>query len=237
MFNFEYIKDILKRNILAISSIAFGVISLFLSIGIVLLNDRNCDNVCESDTLAYLEVESNQSSVDVETVVRVKVDVKGAVKKPGVYELEIGSIVDDAIKLAGGVTSKGVTTNINLSRRVSDEMVVYVFTKNELEKSESANEVVCEVPKCDCETITIEECPNSNSNNNNSSSTNATKKVSINKATLEELMTLNGVGESKAKAIIEYRNENGPFKTLEDIINVSGIGSSVYEKIKDSIEL
>lgn len=241
MFDFEYIKDIFKRNFLAIFGIAFGIISLAIGIGIVLLNDKNCEEYCSKE-LAYFPVEnSREESIEIveQKKTTVKVDIKGAVKKPGVYELNIGSTVNDAIGLAGGLSSSGVTSNINLSKKVFDEMVVYVFTKSELKELKSSNQVVCEIPKCECETIKIEECTTNNSTSNKTENPNASssKKVSINNASLEELTALDGIGESKAKAIIEYRTANGPFKKVEDITNVSGIGASVYEKIKDNIEL
>ena len=132
-------------------------------------------------------------------------------------------------------------STFNLSKKINDEMVVYVFTKDELKKKEMANEVVCEVPKCECETVTITECPSVNGNdqnkNDDAQKPSSDKKVSLNKATLEELLTLDGIGESKAKAIIEYRESNGPFDKVEDIQKVSGIGEALYEKIKNQLTL
>ena len=164
----------------------------------------------------------------------IKVDVKGAVKEPKVYILEDDATVEDAIKMAGGLVGNGVTSNINLSKRLKDEMVIYVFTKEEIEKEKTDNQIVCEVPKCECETINVS-AETSIKQNNNSSNNN--DLVSINDASLEDLMTLDGIGNSKAMAIIEYRNANGPFKTIEEIKNVSGIGDSLYEKIKTKIKV
>lgn len=157
-----------------------------------------------------------------------KVDVKGAVKSPHVYSLEEGATVEDAINMAGGLNSDGVTKNINLSKRIKDEMVIYVFNEKEIEEKETKNEIVCEIPKCECEQIVIDDT---------SSNTNIkpTGKISINTAAKEELMTLNGIGESKAQEIINYRNANGNFNSIEEIKNVNGIGEAAYEKIKDYI--
>ncbi|MDO4376322.1 MAG: ComEA family DNA-binding protein [bacterium] len=156
---------------------------------------------------------------------KIFVDVKGAVKKPGVYEMSSSDRVVDAIKMAGGLKSNASTNNINLSKTVSNEMVIYVFTKSEI-----TTKVASSVP-CECETITVNNCVNNGEDADNSTS----DKVNVNKASKEELMKLNGLGESKAEAIITYRNNNGVFKTIEDIKNVSGIGDALFDKIKDFI--
>lgn len=226
MFNLEFLKDILKRNILAILGILFGIVSFLISIGIIFYNRNTLKENKEEKSIPVLTEKQDKETEEIKDV--IKVDVKGAVKKPGVYELNIGSNVLDAISIAGGVNSKGTTTNINLAKKLADEMVVYVFTKAELETKKSTNEIVCAVPKCDCETITVDP---------DYKETKPDTKISINTGSLEELMTLDGIGEAKAKAIIEYREQNGNYKVLEDLMKVSGIGASAFENIKEKIEL
>lgn len=186
----------------------------------------------------------------------IYVDLKGAVKSAGVYSVEQGSIINDVIKLAGGFTKKAYTKNINLSKKIKAEMVIYVYTKTEYKKLTTK---VVEQVECQTNTYVINDCIEngssvitSNDNDMESSSTttvnseeiinepenstsNETKLISINSATLDELMTLDGIGESKANNIIKYREEVGLFKTKEEIKNVSGIGEAAFEKIKDSI--
>ena len=133
--------------------------------------------------------------------------------------------------MAGGLKSNASTNHINLSKVVSNEMVIYVFTKSEI-----TTKVVSEVP-CKCETITVNNCTDNDASTDNKEGdeTSTSDKVNINKASKEELMKLNGLGESKADAIITYRTNNGDFKTIEDIKNVSGIGEALFDKIKDFI--
>lgn len=185
--------------------------------------------------------EQNTTSDNVKTVF---VDVKGAVNAPGVYELENTKRVIDAINLAGGLSDNANTINLNLSKKLEDEMYIIVYTKKEIadfKKNNNSSEISCASNECLCPDTNNEACINQNSNKNSSntktSSSNSNSKVSINTAKKEELMTLSGIGESKANAIISYRQENGNFKMIEDIKNVSGIGDVVYEKIKDSITL
>ena len=146
------------------------------------------------------------------------------VKKAGVYELAKDSIVTDAIKKAGGLTSKADTTNVNLSKSLTNEMVIYIPKKEEVTKS-VVNDALVD------KSNSVGFIDNESSNE----TTNTTTKVNINTATLKDLITLNGIGESKAQAILEYRTKNGNFKTLEDLKKVSGIGEAAYEKIKDNI--
>jgi competence protein ComEA len=197
--------------------------SLILVSGIIgiILFSINSEDVSASEI--EVSVSSNTTTNSTNTVF---VDVKGAVKNPGVYEVSSNAIVDDCIKLAGGITSSGTTKNINLSKKVYDEMVIYVFKKSELTTT-AVNEIACTT-----EVIQNDVCLNTTTSSTTNESISTL--VNINTATKEELMTLSGVGESKALAIIEYRKTN-TFKTIEDIKNVSGIGDAMYEKIKDSI--
>ena len=130
----------------------------------------------------------------------------------------------DAIKKAGGLTSKADTTNVNLSKSLTNEMVIYIPKKEEVTKS-VVNDALVD------KSNSVGFIDNESSNE----TTNTTTKVNINTATLKDLITLNGIGESKAQAILEYRTKNGNFKTLEDLKKVSGIGEAAYEKIKDNI--
>lgn len=158
-----------------------------------------------------------------------KVDIKGAVKKPGVYEVTYGMNVNDVIKQAGGLKKSATTKNINLSKKLEDEMVIVVSTKDSLNKTSSA------IIKNDA-LITNEKKSEISINSDIESSFNELNNnlININSATINELLTINGIGESKAEAIISYRSEN-KFNSIEDIKNVSGIGESLFEKIKDKI--
>lgn len=164
--------------------------------------------------------------------VKLYFDIKGSVKKPGVYEFNQGDRIIDAINKAGGLTKNATTNNLNLSRKLTNEMVIYVFNKNELTTTK-AFEQVNNVAECKCETIEVNNCVDKNTTNE--STDNETTKININTDSKEKLMTISGIGSSKADAIIEYRTKNGNFKTTEDIINVSGISKTIYDKIKDTI--
>lgn len=174
----------------------------------------------------------------------VFVDIKGAVNAPGVYELEEGKRIIDVINLAGGLSDNANTINLNLSKKLTDEMYVVVYTKNEIaeykKNNGNTNEIICASNECVCPDTNNDACI-SQGGSKNSTSNNASDgidgKVSINTAGLDELMKLSGIGESKANAIISYRQENGSFKTIEEIKNVSGIGDAVFEKIKDDITI
>ena len=161
---------------------------------------------------------------------KVIVDIKGEVVNPGVYELTDQNNVNDAINVAGGLTQKSDTSNINLSKKLSDEMVIIVYSKEEIKKLNEEKEKTC--PPCNNACIeTKDEKGKLNIEENKDNNT----LININTATKEELLTLNGIGEAKAEAIIEYRDKNGKFNQIEDIKNVSGIGDSAFEKIKEQI--
>lgn len=174
------------------------------------------------------------------------VEIKGAVKKPGVYKVNENNIINDLIKLAGGLNKNSYTNNINLSKKLQEEMVVYVFNQNEIKekvKKEKINNCICnsyEIDECikDNETIIIPDNNKLNEDINNKDNTikNEPKneKININNASLDELINLSGIGPEKAKDIIEYR-KSYPFEKIDDLKKVHGIGEATFDKIKEFI--
>ena len=155
------------------------------------------------------------------------VDIKGAINNPGTYKVECDKYVHDIIELAAGLTENADTSMTNLAKKITDEMVIIIYTKDEIahaRNDENSTSVVSN--ECICPVIKNDSCISDESS--------ATRQgiININKATVEELKTLPGIGAAKAKAIVDYRNNFGNFKTIEDIKNVSGIGTKLYEEIK-----
>lgn len=166
---------------------------------------------------------------------KIKIDIKGEILNPGVYQLKENDRVSDAINVAGGLTENADTELINLSKTLKDEMVIIIYNKYEIEKirqeSNKTETIIKYIEKkCTCPDTTNDACIRKAEDVKDT-------KVSINTATVEELMTIEGIGESKAKAIVKYRETNGNFETIEDIKNVSGIGESTFEKFKDYITI
>lgn len=162
-----------------------------------------------------------------------KVDIKGQVINPGIYSLNSNSRVIDVIEKAGGLTENADTSVINLSKKINDEMVIIIYSYDEVKEFGKTKEKEKQV---------LTECKNNEiySLENNAcieikETTTISGKININTATKEELMTLTGIGESKANDIIKYRETNGPFKTIEDLTKVNGIGESTLANIKENI--
>lgn len=170
---------------------------------------------------------------------KIKVDIKGQINAKGVYELEYGQRVSDLIEKAGGLTRNADTSLLNLSKILKDEMVVIIYSKEEVQKLKNSQkekeECIC--PKENDACLTNEADETLISSKKDTTKEKSQTKISINTATLEQLQTLTGIGESKAKAIISYREKNGNFKTIEEIKEVSGIGDSIFEKIKNNITI
>lgn len=172
-----------------------------------------------------------------EIVNKIKVDIKGSVQSPGVYELDEDSRVIDLINMAGGLLKDSNTELINLSMKLKDEMTIIIYSNKEIDnykKNNNKKEIVY---------IEVEKCPDKINDaciNKTTESKNSDKldnKISINNASIQELVKIPGVGEAKAKDIVSYREKNGLFKAIEDIKQVSGIGDSLFEKIKDNITI
>ena len=181
---------------------------LLILVGVGGLFSKKEESVEETTVVeTTMLAEKSEVSTTQETVIFV--DIKGAVKNPGVYQMKVGDRVKDALEAAGGLTEEADSQKVNLAKRLEDQMVIVV-------------------PKVGEE---AEEIPTGETRKE------ATKegKVNINTATVEELKTLKGVGEKKAEAIIEYRKKNGSFQTKEDLMKVRGIGKKLFESFQERI--
>lgn len=197
----------MKQKYKAIGILLVGIILLivYLCGGIDNLNKNNDEVIFvgEDDINEKTEVASLNNE-------KIVVDIKGEVKNPNIYWLDEGSIVEDLIFAAGGITEEGDLNNINRAEELSNHQSIIIPNINETEVQQ---ENILSV-----------------SGNNNEDI------ININTASISELDTLPGIGASKAESIINYREENGKFKTIEEIKNVSGIGEGVFEKIKNKIK-
>ena len=192
---------------LAIKSAVIGGVLLLL-VGVGGLLPKKEEAVEESEAVVTTVLaEKTEENTTLEAVIFV--DIKGAVKKPGVYQMKAGDRVKDAIDAAGGLTAEADSQKVNLAQRVEDQMVIVVPKVGEEAEAIPAG-------------VTSKE-------------TSKEGKVNINTATVEELKTLKGVGEKKAEAIIEYRKKNGSFKTKEDLMKVRGIGKKLFDSFQERI--
>lgn len=213
--------------------IVIGIFILFLLVGgtILTIFMFQSDKKDKSDLVVSTATNSLKKKSKKENIENYKVDIKGEILTPGIYTLKSNSRVIDVIEMSGGLTENADTSVINLSKKITDEMVIIIYSKSEVKDFKKTKET---------EKIVQEKCVKKDENalKNDACITDSVKisgKVSINTATKEGLMTLTGIGDSKAEDIIKYREENGPFKTIEDIKNVSGIGDSLFAKIKENI--
>ena len=226
----ELLKDKKKIGILVILTIVlilFGI--LYSKSGFKELKKNDTESIFVDDTKnvdTSIEKSANnkKSSSDMnnkEVTIPIKdknivVEIKGEVNKPNVYTLNENAIIKELIEAAGGVTENADLNNINRAKKLQNHDLIYIANKNDTKK----------------------EVKGANSETNTGKSQGTTNNiVNINTATLEELKTLNGVGDSKAKSIIEFREQSGGFKSKEDIKNVTGIGEKMFERIKEQIEI
>ena len=208
--------------------VAFILILIIFVINLNYNEDDSYENISEIQEINESDEEEKNTKF---------VEIKGEVR------------IIDVVKLAGGFTDEVDTSLINLSKKVTDEMYIKIYSKKEVEdarnrvlnKEPTIIEVIKEIEKeCVCPDVNNDACINNSDNNNtfdlNVSNENSNENVlvNINTASKSELMTIKGIGDKKAEKIIEYRTSN-KFLKIEDIMNVSGIGEAMFEKIKDYI--
>ncbi len=173
----------------------------------------------ESDRSEQAQVEETSSEETEESEnnepQHIFVDIKGAVQAPGVYEMANGDRLVDLIDKAQGFNEEADPTQINLAQKIEDQMMVYIPKEGEVVEEN----LMPAPPASDSAEISGKQ----------------EGVVNINTADISGLMSLNGIGEKKAQSILDYREENGSFQTIEDIKNISGIGDKSFENIKDSI--
>ncbi|MFR1832205.1 MAG: helix-hairpin-helix domain-containing protein [Lachnospiraceae bacterium] len=186
------------------------LLALYLSTGCDSRKEEmilNAENQAEDCTQDMLETESGKMETVKESLkpAVLLVHVCGAVKSPGVYELSEGDRILDAVGAAGGFSEEAAKDALNLAQLLEDSMKIQIPTREEAQ--------------------TLSQIPFSEEEG----------KVNLNTAGISELTALGGIGESRAQDIITYRQEHGPFESIEEIKQVPGIKDAVFEKIKDKI--
>lgn len=197
-----------KKDIILIGSMFLGL--TLLGFGYKFMSSNNQKKVIENINSENKQQSEDGSLENNKQNSEIYVHIDGEVKNPGVYKMKIGDRVNDAIQAAGGLTENADKGRINLATKLRDEMKIHISKIGET-NSDLSNE-----------------SKDDNSDGNNS------KLININTASKEELCKLTGIGENKAKLIIEYR-EKKKFTKIEDITKVSGIGKKTFEKIKNDI--
>ena len=161
---------------------------------------------------------------------KIQVDIKGQINYPGIYKVDSDLRVMDVIKLAGDLTENADTSVINLSKKVTDEMVIIIYSRDEVADFKKTKEIEKQVEeRCvqkDENSLVNDACINSSTSNG---------KININTASIDELKNLTGIGDKKAKDIVSYRETNGNFNSIEDIMKVNGIGENNFAQIKEDI--
>ncbi|MFC6176061.1 helix-hairpin-helix domain-containing protein [Companilactobacillus huachuanensis] len=204
----ENILNYLKRNKMLV---LLGVVIIALGTGYLVLQGHKTSMV-KNDLKTETKVSASKKEEKNPKVTKNKivvVDIQGAVKTPGVYRLQNGAIVQDALKMAGGAGSNADVKQLNQAKKLTDQMQIYVPVVGE--KGASAAK---------------------NGGENNSGDK---KVVNINTATVDDFKGVSGIGPKKAEKIIAFREKNGEFKQLHDLTKVSGIGDKSLDSLKDQL--
>lgn len=214
-----------KQKVIFIIILIFmiGVIVYYIYSTLSNYNEETFTNNSEEEFLMNSqngeELKNNNSEDN-----KILIHISGCVKNNTVVSLPEGSRINDAIEAAGGLTNDADLTNINLAYILEDGEKIYIPKKGEEVEEESYTSAV-----------TSKTSAEQTGKSNTKSSSTKTSKININKATQTDLETIPGIGPSTALKIIDYREKNGKFNSIEDIKNVSGIGDAKYEKMKDYI--
>lgn len=193
-----------------------------IDFNILLDGTENGEEMNKSENFVDNETEEVSETAEIEE--EIVVHITGEVKKEGVIYLKKGARIVDAIKEAGGETKEADLSQVNLAYELQDGQKIYIPNKNE--------KVSQYIISTNGETI---DSNGANTGNESTSTSKEGAKVNINTATQNELDGLPGIGPALAQRIIDFREENGNFKSIEDIQNVKGIGDSKFEEIKDKI--
>lgn len=189
-----------------------GIVLFIISLGVQYYNIRQTPLYFTEET-SEEHLSSENTSQSEETIIYI--DIKGAVNRPGLYQLSEGSRMVDAIEAAGGLTTEADDRTINLAEKLLDQQKIIVYTESEVEE---------QLTQGDRDNLLDRDY-------HLSSPSVASQKININIATVEELQTLPNIGPKKAQAIIEYRQTNGSFQSTDQIKEIKGIGEKTYEEL------
>lgn len=210
--NFNFSKDKIIIGIAIIALAGFGYYksssdSLNSNQIQSIVDTKQTDNINNQSEVENKENEDNSSKM---------CQIDGCVNKPGVYSFKKDDRIKDIIDLAGGFTKDADTKSVNLAIKLKDEMKIFIPSKNEISKLQNHNTENSQI-------VTLKD-------------NNSTNLVNINTADSDKLQTLPGIGPSKAKKIIEFREKN-QFKKIEELKNVDGIGEKTFESLKSLITI
>ena len=218
-FNFEDNKVII--------GIIFIIIIIFICV-FFYTRSKMEEDYNEIEDFEILENTTNNEIIEEDEVEKIVVHVTGAVKNEGVVEIKDSARIADAVEAAGGFSEIADISQINLAYQLEDGQKIYIPSIND-EKINENDKVLQK------EYVTEEAGDQVIIEDSDISVKNKESKININTAEIAELEEIPGVGKSTAQKIIEYRKQNGKFKNIEDIKNVSGIGDSKFENMKDKI--
>ena len=213
--------------------IGLAIITIIIFIASIFLYKQNSSNAFKEEYMTEIFTEESNDNMEYDSSMKentdnsnennleknkIVVEIKGEVARPDVYQLEEGSIIKDLIDMAGGVTEEADLSCINRAEElVNHELIIIGNINDETESSVVQN--------------------NSTYSSNGNNSDKGSTLININTADLEQLKGITGIGNIKAQSIIDYREANGGFKSLEELKNVDGIGDKTFEKIKNEITL
>ena len=210
-----------------------GIIFLVIAFSFYLMKDKAEDDPMTVSSIPESGAENmekaEEESAEAKEIV-IMIDVSGAVAQPSVVSLPEGSRIFEAVEKAGGFTAEADTRVINQAEILTDGQKLYIPTKQEVEESLSG---VSSPNLSGVSSASVPGVPSANPSYQTGASQSGL--ININTADSETLQQLSGVGPATAEKIIDYRNKNGKFKTIEDIKNVSGIGEKTFEKFRDKI--
>ena len=207
-----------QKKILIIVGIIVGILIIWF------IYNRTDNQEIDVQEDILIENNETENTINGEETSEIIIHIAGAVNEPGIKKLKEGARIEDAIQMAGGLTEDADISNINLAYVLEDGIKIKIPSYQDAQDPEE-DEIMTDGIG---ENI-IENIASSNTSNSN--------KININKATQEELKNLPGIGIELASRVVKYRDENGKFANIEEIKNVSGIGDSKFEKIKDLISV
>ncbi len=221
----EKIQEFLENNKWQIVTIVIAIIVTLIFVLPTRHSDSDTFEISSSSTSQISKVSTSVPQVK-SSVIRkeIFVDIKGAVKHPGLYKAKSNQRLAYIIQQAGGLENNADVSKLNYAHKLSDQMMIYVPKQGE----NYTGDVIIELQSEDT-------MSSDTSNSNTTEVAEDNNKINLNTATKEQLTQLNGIGDKKAELIIAYRDEHGKFKTIDELKNVSGIGDKTFAVISDKL--